>query len=361
MGAPKGAEQIKWFNTWARAAASGCAFNFFIGGRGIGKTYSGLLGHKEAYLSGSCGRLIYMRIQGSELDGASTSDDNPYKKINYKTGSDIEFISAGKAHGYRICDLVRDAETGKVISENQIGVGRSLASFHNLRGVDFYDYTHIYFDEFIPREGVRRTPEIKQAGSFFSEAYETINRNRELEGEPPVICIFTANAFSLDSSILQFFGLVKTIQHMQERGQKRFTDRERSIYVELCDSRQIADLKADTVLYRAAANNAKFKAVNLENRFTDRALSAVVQVPINEYVPIVQYENITIFEHKSTRRLHAASYVDLCGQKYYTNTKQKFLRRYYQLLKVAMMENVITFDSADTYYELEHLLDKSSR
>lgn len=360
MGAPNGAK-LDYVDTWARAAASGCPFNFFIGGRGVGKTYSALLNHHEHYLSGDVGRLIYMRIQGSELDGASTSDDNPYKKINYVTGSDIEFLTAGKGRGYRICDLKRDPESGKVISENQIGAGRSLASFHNLRGVDFYDYTHIYFDEFIPRPDVRRTPEIKNAGSFFNEAYETINRNRELEGEPPVICIFTANAFSLDSSILQKFKLIRTVQTMQERGQKRFTDRERGIYIELCEAPQVTALKANTALYKAMREDRELQNVSLANRFTDRSLSMIRQVPINEYVPIVQYENITIFEHKSTKRLHAASYVDLCGQKYYTNTKQKFLRRYYQLLKVAIMEHMITFDSADTYYELEHVLDKSSR
>ena len=356
MGAPKGAI-IKWFDTWARAAASGCAFCFFIGGRGIGKTFSTLLHHREEYLGGNTGRIIYMRISGAELDGASTPDDNPYKKINHKCGCDVEFLPAKKAKGYRICDLVRDPETGQIVKETQIGVGRSLASFHNLRGVDFYDYDLIYFDEFIPRQGVRRTPEIKMAGEFFAEAYETINRNRELEGEPPVKCIFTANAFALDSSILIYFDLIRVVQHMQQTGQKRFTDRERSIYIELCEAPEVTEAKSETVLYKMLRKNKEFIDVTLSNKFVDRALSVIAQVPINEYVPIVQYEDITIFKHKATGELYAAGAVDRASQKYYNDTKQKFLRRYYTFLKVAMAENVIKFDSADTYYKLERILE----
>jgi len=360
MGAPIGAG-IKWFDTWARAAASGCTFNFFIGGRGIGKTYSALSQHREAYMRGEAGRVIYMRISARELDGASTVDDNPYKKINHNAGTDIEFLSAGKAPGYRICDLVREPESGKILKETQIGVGRSLASFHNLRGVDFSDYTLIYFDEFIPVNSARRTPEIKTAGDLFTEAYETINRNRELEGEPPVKCIFTANAFSLNSDILRKFKLIKVIQSMQERGQRRYTDRERGIYVELCEAAEVAEAKKTTALYRAMSSDEKFISLTLKNEFTDLALSTVTTVPINEYVPIVQYETLTILEHKSEKKFHVVQKVDLCGQKYYDKTKQKFLRRYYQLLKVALAENLITFDSADSYYQLDRVLDKTRK
>jgi hypothetical protein len=360
MGAPIG-ESLNWFDTWRRAAASGCTFCFFIGGRGIGKTFSALRSQRSEFLEGNTGRVIYLRITKAELDACATESDNPYKDINIVCGTNVQFLSAGKAEGYRICELVQDPESGQIIHETQIGVGRALSSFQNLRGVSFRDCTHIYFDEFIPRKGVRRTQAIREAGDNFVEAYETINRNRELFGEPPVKCIFTANAFSLDSSVLLKFKLVKIIQMMQERGQRRYTDRERSIYIELCEAPDIAAAKSQTALYKAMSGDEKFLSLTLKNEFTDRALSMVRDVPLNEYVPIVQYERITIFEHKATKRLHAAAKVDLCGQKYYDKTKQKFLRRYYTLLKVAMAENVITFDSADTYYQLESVLDKTRK
>lgn len=360
MGAPIG-ESLNWFDTWARAAASGCTFCYFIGGRGIGKTFSALRHQREDYLENKVGRVIYLRTTVKELDACATDSDNPYKDININCGANVEFLSAGKAEGYRICEVIRDPESRQIIKETQIGVGRALSTFQDLRGVSFADCTHIYYDEFIPRPGVRRTQAIRDAGDNFVEAYETINRNRELFGKPPVQCIFTANAFSLDSSVLIKFNLVKVVQMMQERGQKRFTDRERGIYIELCDAPDIAAAKKNTALYKAMAGDDKFMALTLKNEFTDRALSMVRDVPLNEYVPVVQYERITIFEHKTTKRLHAAAKVDLTGQKYYDKTKQKFLRRYYTLLKVAMAENVITFDSADTYYALERLLDKSRK
>jgi hypothetical protein len=357
MGAPIG-ESLNWFNTWRRAAASGCTFCFFIGGRGIGKTFSYLREQREEFLQNNAGRLLYLRITAKELAACATESDNPYKDINLEYGTNVKFLTAGKAEGYRICDVVQDPESGQITHETQIGVARALSTFQNLRGVSFRDVTHIYFDEFIPRKGVRRTQAIREAGDNFVEAYETVNRNRELFGEPPVQCIFTANAFALDSSVLIKFNLVKIVQMMQERGQRRYTDRERSIYIELCEAPDIAEAKSHTALYKAMAGDEKFMALTLKNKFTDHALNMVREVPLNEYVPIVQYEGFTIFEHKATKRLHAAAKVDLCGQKYYDKTKQKFLRRYYTLLKVAIAENVITFDSADTYYRLESVLDK---
>lgn len=352
------AEQLQWFDAWSRANDSKCTFCFFIGGRGIGKTYSVLKNHHDDFLAKKCGKLIYMRISGAELEAAATPEENPYKRVNYDCGYGVEFSPIKRA--YSIVDCVRD-DDGKVIESTVIGTGRSLASFHNLRGVDFFDYTEVYIDEFNPVDNVRRTPEIKNAGYLLFNAYETINRNRELLGEPPVRVILTANAFTMDSSILIAFDLLGVIQYMIRSGQKRYTDKERSIYIEICDAAQITSKKRETALYKAAGK-CKFTQTALDNQFMDYALSLVNRdVPIKEYNPLIRIItstfDITIYKHKHTGIMWVGKRFDTCKLVYTDSNLPKFKKHYRAVFKAAVMERTIFFDSADSYYKLMSVID----
>lgn len=350
--------ELQWFDAWGRANASKCTFCFFIGGRGIGKTYSVLKNHHDDFMENKCGKLVYMRISGAELDAAASEEENPYKRVNYDCGYDVNFFPIKKS--YSIADCERDSD-GKITGSTVLGTARSLASFHNLRGVDFFDYTEIYLDEFNPVDNVRRTPEIKNAGYLFFNAYETINRNRELLGEPPVRVIFTANAFTMDSSILIAFNLVSVIQHMLRTGQTRYTDKERSIYIELCVADDITSKKRETALYKAAGKG-KFAQTALDNQFTDYALSLVNRdVSIKEYYPLIRLHtttfDITIYKHKSTGIMWAGKRFDTTKLVYTDSTLLKFKRQYKALFKSAVMERTIYFDSADTYYKLMSVIE----
>ena len=344
---------IKWANVWERAVESGCVFNLFIGGRGIGKTYGALLEHYRAFTSGRSGKMIYMRLSGTELDGAATTEENPYKRINRDQGLSIEFLPE-KKH-YIIAETERDEE-GKLVSSNSIGTGRSLASFHNLRGVDFSDYDIIYLDEFIPTENVRKTPEIKQAGYLFGHAYETANRNRELLGEDPIKVIMTANSFSLDSDILRAFDLIKVLQRMIKTGQRRYTDRERSIYLELMDS-EVSAAKRDTAIYKAMRGTA-FGSIALDNKFNDYALTLIKAVNFNEYNPVVKICGIIIFKHKSSGELYAATKSGDAPTRFTGESIKAFRRIYRSTIMSAIELRAIYFDSADTYLQLQSYISR---
>lgn len=344
---------IQWFDTWARRTASMCTFNFFIGGRGIGKTFSYLKGHRNAFHAGQAGKLVYLRLTGAELEGVTRKEENPYKRINELCGFNIEL----KPDGKKSASIVEYMDDG---TELVLGSARSLASFHNLRGVDFSDYTDIYFDEFLPTEHVRRTPEIKRAGYLFEQAYETINRNREFEtiDGAPVIVVFTANAFSLDSDILTKFKVQKAVEYMQSHDQARYTDRERGVYVERCEAKEIANMKRKTALYKAIGGDKKTEDINLSNAFVDYALSMIVKKPqYNEYKPLVTVAELTIYAHKSNGFLHVAKKQDTSPLVYGLNELAKFYNSWYGTLAAHVADRLVTFDSAESYYLLLDYLE----
>lgn len=342
---------MKWLNIRGRSQA---VFQFFIGGRGIGKTYSALSGHYADICAGAAGQIMYMRLSGAELDESATLEGNPYKRINKDKAIAVQFSRATPR-------IFRIHEQGD--EDFNIGYAAALSTMGNLRGVDFSDITEIYIDEFIPTDKAIRTAAIKKAGELFAHAYETINRNREILGEAPVRCYFTANAFSLDSAILQYFNLVDVIQHMTKHDQKRYTDRERSIYIELCDAPEVVEAKRGTALYKALGENDKFMSLAIDNRFTDYALTLSKKVSIVEYVPLMCYENITIYRHKSNGLLYAAVRSDTPPNvaRYREKERGIFQAAFYTEYKMAVQERLIYFDNAATKYRLDEILDKSNK
>ena len=348
---------FNWLHVRRVAERVPCAFCFFIGGRGTGKTYNDLLDHYTAFKDGTAGKLLYTRLSQKAIEICATDDDNPYGEINANEHINVHFTKPNaKTDFYSIEDATNEDEPVT------IGEARSLASFADLRGVNFSHITEWYFDEFIPTENVRRTPEIKKAGWLFAHAYETVNRNRELLGKPPVKVIFTANAFSLDSSILAYFGLIDVIQTMQRKGQKRYTDRQASIYIELCDAADISEAKRNTVLYRALGHNQRFVDLSINNKFDDVALYATKRdVKLIEYTPILNFNNdVTLYQHKSTGAWHFMKRGDEhAADKYPLDMRGRMLSKWGAHVRMAVAERRATFDSADTYYLVETIFDKS--
>lgn len=343
-------KQFNWVNVWERAKRSHCAFNFFIGARGTGKTYGALKHQHEDIVSGDCGKYVYMRLTQTELDICASKEDNPYKKLNAREDWDVHFRKIPKTDTYELVEL----NAAKPIT---LGSARALGTFANVRGSDFDDYTHILFDEFAPAERVRQTPEVKAAGYLFAQAYETINRNRELEGRPPVCAILLANAFRLNSDVLFYYGLIPIIESMLKTGQKRATLPERSIYIELCDAADVSEAKRETALYKALKGNRHIENINLNNTFNDYNLTLVKKVPIVEYIPLCCFADVTIYSHKSTGELYAKRGAVDCGNRYSEKQRGLFQRDWKPTIKAAIQERTIFADNADTLYYLQSAIN----
>ena len=82
------------------------------------------------------------------------------------------------------------------------------------------------FDEFIPE---RHERPIKNEGAAFLNAYETMNRNRELQGYKPIQTLCLANANDLGNPIFMELGLVSRAMRMQQTGKTMSLLRDRGI------------------------------------------------------------------------------------------------------------------------------------
>lgn len=266
-----------------RKRKSDMPIKIIIGPRGCGKTYSVLDYMQEQ--SSEDSKFIYMRRDGTEIDSCSSEYGNPYKKLNTDKGLDIYPIQLPKFNGF---GFARDTD------QSVIGYGVALSTFASMRSQDFSDVDRIFFEEFIPEKHKRK---IKGEGQALLNVYETINRNRELFGEPPVELIMCANGIDLANAILTEFGATSLIAKMLANGQRRLTVPEKSMYIELIPRTAISEAKQNTVLYKAASQ--LFSVDALETKFRGSDLEFVRKnVNLRSYKTEFAWSNYVAFSNK---------------------------------------------------------------
>ena len=326
---------IKWYNI-ADSESKHRAYNFIIGGRGIGKTYSTFSYCFTIYP----GKILYLRnteVQIEESCGRSfdTSFGNPFKKWSRKEGRQI-YLQREKKHA-----VILEGDT-------ILGFGGSLSTFENLRGVDLSDIDVIIFDEFIEDRALSY-----DQYKAFSAAYETVNRNRELEGEPPVKVFLLSNAQRLSNPILRGLGLISVIEGMQRNNQRSYTSDK--VHVELPQS-EVSELKKNTALYSVNKDSRYYKEA-IENKFANDSFTGVNKKNLTEYIPLYSIDDIFVYRHKSNGRFYA------CGTfaentKHFT-TKDNYivwLRVYGMKLRLAVASDLVDYADYTTKSDLLKIL-----
>ena len=296
-----------------------------VGARGTGKTYGvmkWLIEHDK--------RFIYVRRLKTQLDECRKEVGNPFKKLNFDLDMNIKPFPAGGTVSFNI-----DERGGK-----NVAVGVALSVVANIRGVDYSDYDYIVFDEFISSDGERP---IKNEFQAFLNFYETVNRNREIEGRTAVKCIMLGNANRISNAYFTGWHCMRRVLNMI-RGKQyvwRTDDRTRMIIL-LIDS-PISEKKQDTVLYQNA--NSDFIMMALDNAFrTDE--TKIKSEPLKEYVHIVSVGEIGIYKHKSKRKYYVSA--TICKDPYYDAFGiglKMFQQDYYMLRIYYMVNKTVTFES----------------
>lgn len=257
-----------------------------VGARGVGKTYGcfkKLIKEKK--------RFIYLRRLKSQLDQCSRPEGNPFKKINDDLNMDIKpFAGAGMVS-------FRNAEkTGEIVA-----VGVALSVVANLRGIDFSDFDYIVFDEFIPSIGERP---IKNEFSAFLNFYETVNRNRELQGKQAVQCFMLGNANTLINPYFSGWHFMRIAIKMISGKQMVWRSEDNTRMVLLLLNSPISQQKRNTALYQNA--NKSFIEMAIDNVFrTDE--TNIKSEPLTEYNHIVSVGEIGIYRHKSERKYYVSA------------------------------------------------------
>ena len=317
-----------WVN-WDYILDQTASFISVVGARGVGKTYGifkKLVTEKKNF--------IYLRRLKSQLDQCGKIEGNPFKKINDDLSLEIKPFSSGGIISFRNVDKAGDI----------YAVGVALSVVANIRGIDFSDYDYIVFDEFIASSGERP---IKNEFSAFLNFYETVNRNRELEGKPAVKCIMLGNANTLINPYFSAWHFMKTAIRMITGNQMVWRSADQTRMIILLLSSPISEKKKETALYQNA--NEDFIQMALDNSFrTDE--TNIKSEPLTEYIHLVSIGEIGIYKHKAERKYYVSS---TQGDKPYYDSfgieLKMFQQDYYMLRVHYMVSKNVWFES----FELE--------
>ena len=270
------------------AIQTGMPFIFEWGGRGTGKT----VGSLEMAVSDGI-KFIYMRRTQTQCDMINKPEFSPFKTLNSIYGWNIgtQTLSKYNAGFYHMID---DGE--KLTAQgNPIGYTCALSTIANMRGFDASDVDLLIYDEFIPEKHER--PLKNEAAAFFN-AYETVNRNREFSGKPPLQMLCLSNANDMANPIFLSLNLVRKADSMSKKCQEIYIDKEKRLCLINLQNSPISYRKNQTALYRLTAGT-EFSDMSIKNDFAWEERSTIKGRPIVEYRPIVTVGEITIYSHKS--------------------------------------------------------------
>lgn len=269
-------------------------FLFITGTRGTGKTYGGLKTIRELQTNKQINRFLYLRRTQVETDIISGEEMNPFKKINTDTSSNVTMKS------------IRQGIYGFYQDDQLLGYAAALSTFRNLRGFDFSDVDIIFYDEFIPEPGARP---IKDEASVLFNVYESVNRNRELEGSAPVKLVCCSNSNQLGNAIFMELGILSELEKLSLAGGGTYRDPDRGLMVVFLKKSPISERKEQTALYKLTGKSA-FSDMALKNVFADNDRDGIRPQALTEYgsAPIVTLDGVAIYRHKSKNLYYGCTY-----------------------------------------------------
>lgn len=303
---------MKWYDISERSEQLR-PFNFIIGGRGIGKTYSVM-----GYLLSQEDPFLYIRNTDTQMSESASEFGNPFKRWGLDHERDISIQTESKHYVI----IEKTGGTKKIL-----GWGCSLSVFENLRGVDLSTCKYVLFDEFIER----RTLAYDQF-SAFANFYETVNRNRELLGEDPLKVFLLSNAQKLDNPILAGYNVIPIIETMMKAGQRTYTNK--LIHIELPKS-EVSEAKKQTVNYLLTEGSSYYQEA-ISNDFAFDSFHNVGKQPIQEYTPVCCIDGIYIYRHKSKNTFYVCRTANNKCEEYSSrDTMPMFMRKYAIRLRLA--------------------------
>lgn len=310
-------------------------FIFIVGGRGIGKTFGALKHEIE-----NKRRFILLRRTQTQTDLALSEAFSPFKAINEYMGLRIMSFPVTK-YNSAFWNTKTD-EDGKIYRiDEPICYGASLSTFSSLRGFDGSDVLDIVFDEFIAE---RHERPIKNEAKAFFNMYETINRNRELQGKEAVKAYCLANSNDVANPIFTELGIVNIALKMQEERRETYTDIKRGFTLISIQKSPISQKKANTALYRLTQKTSYVKMA-LSNKYADNIPSRIEQKALIEYKPVVKVGELTIYRHKYKDEYYVTTHHSGSCQEF--DSGESDLKRFqlaYRNLFFAYMKNAIVFE-----------------
>lgn len=305
-----------FYNVWDVLNTSPNLFLYiFIGGRGIGKTYSALKGALD-----SNKKFMYLRRTDTEVKNCCNEVNNPFLTLNVDLGRNVE---------------ISKLENLFVIHEGEIqhGIGASLSTFGKFRGSDFSDISYIIFDEFINTSG-RNT--LKNEEDLFFNLIETVQRNREITGKESIKIILLSNSNTLDNGIIRSLNLGELVRVLKNSDVDTYTDEERGILLTLPKDVGITKEKKKTRLYKLTQGT-KFYDMAIQNDFVGDDFETVKRIPNNQINPLCQFGKACFYTVKNQDYLYVSYRKN--NSPYFDDSTIKNFKRQFGLLMEYYIEN----------------------
>lgn len=271
---------INWFDV-AKYEAKFRPNTFFIGGRRIGKTFSTFSYMYERQ------PFIYIRNTEVQIDECCGEFGNPFKKWNKIMGHNIH-LKKEKKHA-----IILD---GAGEDESVVGYAAALSNIGAIRGADLSDYKIGLFDEFIEKKPLQY-----DQARYYNDLYESINSNRELEGEPPFIMFLLSNSQKLNNSILADKDLITPIEDMMARRQVSWSRGDCFVCLPVSE---VSELKKETAFYKGREGTKNYEEA-LNNRFANDSFFGIAKRPLKEYIGVCMIDGIYIYKHKHNGKFYA--------------------------------------------------------
>lgn len=271
-------------------------FIFVVGGRGTGKTYGAL-----KYVLDNGVRFGYMRRTQAQADVISKPEFSPFKAVLREYDFDIVTMPVTKYNAaYYRAEMVDD----KLVPQGMpIGYTLALSTISNLRSFDMSDIELLIYDEFIPEKHERP---LKHEADALWNAYETINRNRELSNTAPLKMLCLANANDLTNPIFVAMNIVDKVYNMAVKGQAITVNEARGYAVVLLADSPISNRKRETALYKLTSGS-EYASMAVDNSYNIAAMDKA-NINLAEYAPLFCVNGICLYKHKSNNAWYASTH-----------------------------------------------------
>lgn len=323
---------------------------YVIDSRGAGKTF-GVLKYAVERADAGLGQFIYMRRSQEQCDLISRQELSPVNALNQELGWDLIMNPITKKNAG-----IYHSETnkeGRVVPHGDyLGITAGLSTFRNLRGLSLEGVTLMIYDEFVPERNERP---LRSEGFALQQAFETVNRNRELAGRPPLICLCLGNADDLGNRVFQDLDWTDRAEWMIHHERECYYDYGRRTALYIPQSSPIAKAKAETALYQMSGQN-RFTEMAIRNRFAQQDLPNIKPKRLEEYRPVVETPGLCIYRHKDRVEYYCSRHKTGTPDRYSDDPMDldRFRRKYIYLWDAYIREDIL-FESYMCMREFETL------
>lgn len=308
-------------------ARKGLNWNAFVAARQIGKTYGIFKRMMKERI-----KFIWMRRTTTELTRAV--EMGVFDELNFKEKENycIDYIkSEGLGWIYH----------NKENKEEPIGVAMSMSTAKTYRGINYFKYNELFFDEFIPEDGAKQSA---SDGTACIQAFETIFGNRELPPNnlPPMKVWLASNTININDPILSALDLAERVAYMKSNNIKTLTIPNRSLYLYCGTEEGIAEAKRETSLYQLIGSNSDMAKHILDGEFRGNDIMNIKrEVNLRMYKCIFDIdETVYVYMHKTSMEWYVSEIPQDTTQHFKKSIPAELRRRYgsrYAILKTCDM------------------------